>query len=255
MHAAEEQIEFDGGLRGEHIAARVRVGTPPTSDENCVWEKVSWTDPMRNEYPFVNKVAPPEESGYKAFVKSCTQPEQQNSLHWIHKSVFDTLGNRAENAIDRLIPKPAINFAPSPDRGVVNVGSWFWIDKSAWKKISVTAYVPTKIGMLSVTTSATPKTIIFSPNDGGADRLCSGPGRVWYPSFSDKIKSSCMYTYRHGSQQQPNGRYRAKVAIEWDVSVRTAIGKSRIGFSGRVSSVRTSTTVPLRIREIQAVAR
>jgi hypothetical protein len=256
--ADEAEIEVDGGLRGEHIAARVRVGTPPSTDNNCTWSKTEWTSTMPAQYPMFHNATPPEDIGYDAYVKTCTEPRREYSLHWIHDSVFHTIGNVAEDAVDRLVPKPAINFAPGIDRNVVNVGSWFWLDKSAWKTISVTAYVPTKIGAISATTSATPKKVIFSPGDGRlgtGDVTCDGPGRVWRRGLGDSVRTSCMYTYKHASHRQPRGVYNAKVSIEWDISVKMSLAKTPIRFKRRVTSMRTSTNVPIRVLEIQALTR
>jgi len=256
--ADDQEIEVDGGLRGEHIAARVRVGTPPSTDNNCTWSKTEWTSTMPAQYPMFHNATPPEDIGYDAYVKTCTEPRREYSLHWIHDSVFNTIGNVAEDAVDRLIPKPAINFAPGIDRNVVNVGSWFWLDKSAWKTISVTAYVPTKIGAISATTSATPKKVIFSPGDGrlgSGDVTCDGPGRVWRRGLGDSVRTSCMYTYKHASHQQPRGVFNAKVSIEWDISVKMSLAKTPIRFKRRVTSMRTSTNVPIRVLEIQALTR
>lgn len=251
-------IEVDGGLRGEHITARVRVGTPPSTGDNCTWSKTEWTSTMPAQYPMFHNATPPENIGYDAYVKTCTEPRREYALHWIHDSVFNKVGDVAEDAIDRLVPKPAINFAPGIDRNVVNVGSWFWLDKSAWKTISVTAYVPTKIGAISATTSATPKKVIFSPGDGrlgSGNVTCSGPGRVWRRGLGDSVRTSCMYTYRHASHRQPRGVYNAKVSIEWDISVKMSLAKTPIRFKRRVTSMRTSTNVPIRVLEIQALTR
>ena len=256
--ANETEIEVDGGLRGEHIAARVRVGTPPSTDDNCTWSKTDWTSTMPAQYPMFHNATPPENIGYDAYVKTCTEPRRKYALYWIHDSVFNKIGDIAEDAVDRLIPKPAINFAPNVDRNVVNVGSWFWLDKSAWKTISVTAYVPTKIGAISATTSATPKKVIFSPGDGrlGTGSVtCDGPGRVWRRGLGDSVGTSCMYTYRHASHRQPRRVYNATVSIEWDISVKMSLAKTPIKFKRRVTSMRTSTNVPIRVLEIQALTR
>jgi hypothetical protein len=258
LATSDTDIEVDGGLRGEHIQARVRVGTPPRAGDNCNWSKTEWTSTMPATYPMFHNATPPEDIGYDAYVKTCTEPRRELSLYWIHDSVFNTIGNVAEDAVDRLIPKPAINFAPARDRNVVNVGSWFWLDKSAWKTISVTAYVPTKIGAIAATTSATPKKVIFSPGDGRlgtGDVICDGPGQVWRRGLGDSSRSSCMYTYRHASHRQPRGVFNAKVSIEWDISVKMSIAKTPIKFKRRVSSMRTSTNVPIRVLEIQALTR
>lgn len=254
----DEEIEVDGGLRGDHIAARVRVGTPPNTQDNCTWSKTEWTSTMPAHYPMFHNATPPEDIGYDAYVKTCTEPRRELSLHWIHDSVFNTIGNVAEDAVDRLVPKPAINFAPGIDRNVVNIGSWFWLDKSAWKTISVTAFVPTKVGAISATTSATPKKVIFSPGDGRlgtGDVTCTGPGHEWKRGFGDSMRSACMYTYRHASHRQPRGVYNAKISIEWDISVKMSLAKTPIKFKRRVTSMRTSTNVPIRVLEIQALTR
>jgi len=256
--ASTDDITVDGGLRGEHIEARVKVGTPPRSNDDCRWEKAEWTDALHQQYSTLTEVTPPEGSGYSAYIKSCTQPKQELSLYWIHRSVFRTLSTAAENALDKLIPKPITNFAPVTDRFVVNVGTWFWIDKSAWKTISVTAFVPTKAGTVSAKTSATPKKIIFSPGDGrfgSGEVTCTGPGSPWRPRSGDTSTSSCMYTYRRASHGQQRGVYNAKLSIEWDISVKMSLGGTRLGISGKVGTTRTSISIPVRVREIQGLTR
>jgi hypothetical protein len=256
--ATQTDIEVDGGLRGEHIHARVRVGTPPRTKDDCQWSKTNWTSTMRPHYPMLNNATPPEDIGYDAYVKTCTTPKKELFLYWIHDSVFSTVGKAAEDAIDRLIPNPSVQIAPAASRNVVTVGTWFWFNKSAWKTVSVTAYVPTKVGVISATTSATPKKIIFSPGDGrlGSGNItCDGPGAPWRPQIGDRARTSCMYTYRRASHGQPRGVFNAKVSIEWDISVKTSMSKTPISYKQKVSTVRTSTTVPIRVLEIQALTR
>jgi len=100
--------------------------------------------------------------------------------------------------------------------------------------------------------------VIFSPGDGRlgtGDVTCDGPGRVWRRGLGDSVRTSCMYTYKHASHRQPRGVYNAKVSIEWDISVKMSLAKTPIRFKRRVTSMRTSTNVPIRVLEIQALTR
>jgi hypothetical protein len=119
-----------------------------------------------------------------------------------------------------------------------------------WKSVSVTAYIPTSAGPISVTTTATPTSLIYSPGDGNNAVTCRGPGTPWSRSRGDNDISDCMYTYRSASHTRASGTYAANTAIKWSVTWR-----SNLGIGGVLPSIRTGIASPARVLELQALSR
>jgi hypothetical protein len=140
--------------------------------------------------------------------------------------------------------------APPADKMVVNVGTWFWVPRTAWKPISVTAYIPTSAGPISVTTTATPKNLTYSPGDGNDTVTCAGPGRPWTTALGDTADSPCMYTYSTSSRTRSRTTFRAQMSIKWAVTWR-----SSLGIGGSLPSIRTGMGLDAYVRELQALSR
>jgi hypothetical protein len=104
---------------------------------------------------------------------------------------------------------------------------------------------------LIVTTTATPKRLIFDPGDG---RLgdgpvdCAGPGIPWSDAFGDHLPSPCMVTYRHSSVHHPSGAFPAMLAVRWQVS-----DTSNVGVSGSLGDITVGASHQMVIREIHAL--
>ena len=106
-------------------------------------------------------------------------------------------------------------------------------------------------GIVSVTTKAAPKKLIFDPGDGalGAGPLtCNNPGLIWMSQFGDRMSSPCMYTYRHSSATQASGLFEADVAVQWHVTWST-----NFGASGTIGELTLHTSHQMNIREVQAL--
>jgi hypothetical protein len=143
------------------------------------------------------------------------------------------------------------NFAPPARRGFVDVGTWIWVNPFLWIPVSVTASIVTPAGIISVTTKATPKKLIFNPGDGdlGSGPLtCNNSGLIWMSQFGDRMPSSCMYTYRHSSATQASGIFEAEVAVQWHVTWST-----NLGASGTIGDLTLHTSHQMNIREVQAL--
>lgn len=78
----------------------------------------------------------------------------------------ETIARSAASIAYDLIPAPFGEFAPPARQGLINIGTWFWVSPLVWQPKSVTAWVPSPIGPIVVTTTATPYRLIFDPGDG-----------------------------------------------------------------------------------------
>lgn len=229
-----------GWVDDETINARVRFDTPP-ADDGCIWEKVRGSAPLP-----VPGTRPVEHE--TLYYRSCD--DRVMSYHWIRNSTPKRIATSTSDSVSRLVNSLAVRTAPPSDKMVVNVGTWFWIPSMLWKPISVTAWIPTKVGPISVTTTATPRTLTYSPGDGNRPVSCRGPGRAWRSRDGDRRRSACMYTYRRATHRGDRHRYRATVTVTWSVSWR-----SSLGVGGVLPSIGTSAPLSVRVLELQALSR
>ena len=181
------------------------------------------------------------------YVRRC--PTSQ-SLHWIPQNTSSRVAQHSESKVSRLVNMLLIKTAPPSNKMVVNVGTWFWVPRAVWKPVSVTAYIPTSAGPITVTTTARPTSLIYSPGDGNAAVTCKGPGTPWSQSRGDNDTSNCMYTYASASHTRTTGTYAANTAIKWTVT-----WSSNLGVGGQLPSIRTGLTTPVRVLEMQALSR
>jgi hypothetical protein len=153
----------------------------------------------------------------------------------------------AEEAFDRTtVPLPEVRLNP-PDGSdqVVNLPTWLWVDPAQWQSVTASA----SAGPISVTVTARPQRIEWDLGNG--DRVaCPGPGTPYDASrpAADQA-SSCSYTYRRSSAAAPEGTYRIKASVVW----RVTWVASGVAASGDLGSVSRTTTIPVRVAEVQAV--
>jgi hypothetical protein len=230
-----------GSTDGENIEAQVRFDTPPASD-GCTWEPVNGIDPLTVEAS--NATTTKETLFYKACDNKIV------GYQWIRTDASTRVAQTAGSKVSQLVPTLLMRTAPPSDRMIVGVGSWFWVPRAAWKPISVTAWIVTTSGPISVTTTATPKNLIYSPGDGHASASCIGPGRPWSASFGDRRNTNCMYTYKSASHTQSVRTYNAKMSIQWKVT-----WQSSLGLRGTLPSITTGLPMKVRVRELQALSR
>lgn len=235
-----------GSLIGDNIAAQVSFDAPGTKDP-CSWTVV--TSITATPGPSSGPITVRSRDGVDdvLYVRRC--PTSQ-SLHWIPQTTSSRIAQQSENKVSRLVNMLLIKTAPPSNKMVVNVGTWFWVPRAVWKPISVTAYIPTSAGPISVTTTARPTSLIYSPGDGNDAVTCKGPGTPWSQSRGDNDTSNCMYTYASASHTQAAGTYTANTAIKWTVTWR-----SNLGVGGPLPSIRTGLTTPVRVLEMQALSR
>ena len=176
---------------------------------------------------------------------------QATSTHWIPEVSTTQLGRQAASVVYDNVPAPWGNFAPPARRGVVNLDMWLWVNPLLWIPISVTAGIPTPAGYIAVTTTATPKKIMFDPGDGklGTGPVeCDGPGLVWLSQFGDYLPSTCMYKYTHASSMHPSGLFPATFSVQWHIT-----WKSNVGAHGTIGDLTLDSSHQMLIREVQAL--
>jgi hypothetical protein len=229
-----------GSVDNDTISAEVRYNSPPR-DSACVWE------PVRGSISL--PVAHTQPTQYESlYYRACD--DRIMSYHWIRDSTPQRIATSTHNKVSRLVNSLLLRTAPPSDKMVVTIGTWFWIPRAAWKPVSVTAWIPTQAGPISVTTTATPHTITYTPGDGRTPVTCKGPGTPWTARIGDRAKSSCMYTYTRASHSQRGRHFRAAMHVTWIVTWR-----SSLGLAGRLPNIRTGSTMNARVLELQALSR
>ena len=229
-----------GSVDDNSISAEVRYDAPP-SDSACSWERVRGADPL--------PIAGTSPTQYETlYYRVCD--DRVMAYKWIRDSTPQRIANSAHSKVSRLVNALALRTAPPADKMVVTVGTWFWVPRAVWKPISVTAWIMTQAGPISVTTTATPHTLTYSPGDGNSPVTCVGPGTPWSKRIGDRRNSSCMYTYTRASHNRPHQQFRANLAVTWRVTWR-----SSLGLFGRLPNIRIGAPLPVKVLELQALSR
>ncbi len=147
----------------------------------------------------------------------------------------------AERAVENAdLPVPNVVTSPSADQPlVVNLATWLSVDPSLWAPVDVSATA----GGVTVSATAVPDRVVW--NLGNSEQIvCDGPGTRYDPSRpAAEQQPTCSYTYT-----QP-GAYQITATVEWRVTWQ-AVGAPG---GGDLGTARRSTTVPVKVAEIQAV--
>lgn len=229
-----------GSIENDIITAEVRFDAPPR-DAPCVWEAVSGVSPVPVT---VDGVQYTETLVFQA----CD--DRIMSYRWVRNDAPRKIVESAHSKVSRAITMLLVKTAPTANDVVVNSEMWFWVPKSVWKPVRVTAWVSTPAGPISVTVTARPRVLSFSPGDGRAETRCMGPGIAWSSRASRFGSNDCTYEYVRPSHAQRGGRFSASAAITWQVS-----WTSSLGIGSPLPSVRTSISLPLRVNELQVLLR
>lgn len=149
----------------------------------------------------------------------------------------------ARQAVSRLdLPQLRIGTSPAGTQ-LVTVPTWLWIDPGSWRPRSATAQVPG----LTVTATATPSRVVWRTGDG-ATVTCTGPGTAWTPGTDPATPSpTCGHTYRRSSAGMPGGTFLVTATVSWTVAWAGG------GQDGTVLGLSTTSTVTVRVTEVQAV--
>jgi hypothetical protein len=151
--------------------------------------------------------------------------------------------------------EPAVPvFAVSPERAVVQLPTWLWLEESYWQPASASSTTP---GGVTVTVEAVPVEVIWDLDEGV--RVCDGPGLPWsqlahadYELQPETSRGSgnpaCTFTFVNASSTRESGVFDASVTVLWEFSW-SLDGAPR----GVFGSVEVSEAFDLRVGEVQAV--
>lgn len=234
---------------GDTVEAIVQYDSPASNgSDNCEWRAVLVvTNGARNANSAISVVGT-DDVKRSEFARICN--DKMSGYFWIPDHTAAIAANSARSRLSKLVNMLATRTAPPMDKMVVNVGTWFWVPRAAWKPVKLTAYIPLEVGAVSVTATITPITLTYSPGDGHAPVSCKGPGEPWNESLGDKARSSCMYTYRSASHTQPTNTYNNRMAVTWKVT-----WSSNLGIGGSLPNVTVGLNSTARVFELQALAR
>ena len=252
--SAGSSIDVSASARGDQIIAGVEYGASPAggsgADPECEWSESMPRDASATGpgHVVTKRIG---STNYRLFNYTCPTRDPVTTYHWLPQVSTEQLAQHAASVVYDNLPAMWGNFAPPARRGFVDVGTWIWVNPLLWIPVSVTASIVTPAGIISVTTKATPKKLIFNPGDGnlGSGPLtCNNSGLIWMSQFGDRMPSSCMYTYRHSSATQASGIFEAEVAVQWHVTWST-----NLGASGTIGDLTLRTSHQMNIREVQAL--
>jgi hypothetical protein len=149
----------------------------------------------------------------------------------------------AELALERLeLPDPGVRLNPPGDL-LVGLPSWLWVDLP-WTPSAASASVS---GVTS-TVTATPVRVDWETGDG-ATVTCAGPGAGYDLGRGPETQSSdCVHTYVWPSSARPGGTYDVSATITYSVSWAATDGAG-----DELGTVTRTSTVPVRVVEVQAV--
>lgn len=242
-----------GGAADGTIWAGVQTGTPPSegSATTCSWSIESGYDSSTGESSDEPITMTMNGVQYVLYTRTCSG---WSTVVWVPQLDPAQLAQQASVLVRAQLSSPAVRMAPPADAGVVTVPTWIWADRSWWKPVSATAWLPTPGGVIWARATATPVRMTFSTEDsidGGRGRhsvVCDGPGDEWDPSDGDSGNSDCSYTYRHASTSRASGRFDASVAVDWEISWR-----SNVGVGGRLPGYTTSMSMRITVQELHAL--
>ncbi|MCX6534968.1 MAG: hypothetical protein NT119_00190 [Actinobacteria bacterium] len=244
-------LRLQARLRDKTIIAGVIVqqNDAPGGSDACQWSPSLARDSGQGQDAGDEVTKQVGSVSFRLYDRVCEG--KATTYYWIPEISTEQIARSAASVVYDLIPAPFGEFAPPARQGLINIGTWFWVEPTVWQPKSVTAWVPTPEGPVSVTTTATPTKLVFHPGDGfrgTGDKDCVGPGSRWTEIIGDHLPSPCMYTYRHSSAVNSSGLFSASLSIIWRVAWRSSTGAS-----GTLPNVSTGSSHQMNIREFQAL--
>ncbi len=141
-----------------------------------------------------------------------------------------------------VLPAPQVGVNPDAATAdgytLVNLPTWWWVENAGQPLTQRTS-----LGPVWAEVTARPVGSSFDGGEGESAQWCDGPGVEWREGLSEEEPAACRYTYRRAAE-----RYDATVTLHWQVSW---VGSG--GAGGSFPEMTTSTTVPMRVYERQAV--
>ncbi len=155
------------------------------------------------------------------------------------------LRDQAQAQVTVPDPKPASNppFDQPGRFGVVRIPTWYWIEPGGWAPLTGSA----SLGGITVTVTATPKQVAWTPGDGSADVVCPDPGVPWQPSLAESA-TTCSHTYTSSSANQAGAAFHVQVTTTWEFT--WAIGGVNQGAFGNAAP---TAAFDYQVGEIQAI--
>jgi hypothetical protein len=148
---------------------------------------------------------------------------------------------QAAQAAYTTLELPQLQIARNPaGKPTVGLALWLWVDQAQWStpyRTSATA------GGVTVTLTAVPQTLRFTPGDGNPAIDCDGPGAAY-----DSEADGCTYTYRRSSAGQPDQQFAAEATVIWQVTWAATNGDG-----GAFPAADRSQATPLTVLEVQVV--
>ncbi|WP_328562082.1 hypothetical protein [Streptomyces coelicoflavus] len=161
----------------------------------------------------------------------------------------------AEYAYDELpVPGTRIEMRPA-ETTKVNLPTWIWLDRTKFKKISVTAGLPGT--GLSATTTAEPVSLHIDPGTSEArtypasgDCEINADGSIGAPYEEGKANGTppCGVTYLRSSGS--DGSYPLRATVTWKISWTSTTGEG-----GDLPDGTFGVTQDVKVQEIQSVNR
>ncbi|WP_208026978.1 hypothetical protein [Rhabdothermincola sediminis] len=151
----------------------------------------------------------------------------------------------AQLALEQLpLPVPEIGLNP-PGFQLVGVPTWLWVN-GPWVGLSASA----SIGAVSSTVTAVPTRVSWDLGDG-TRVVCDGPGAVYDPSrpVAGQV-SGCTHTFVWSSVGEPSGVFVVTATVTYAVGWVASTGEA-----GDLGVLERSSSVPVRVVEVQAVIR
>ena len=244
---ADAESEIDVGGTGRALIVGLNVGEPGARETtSCRWNTTVVTDGDETPHRMVR-----DGVTYRWYARICpattTSGGFEMTYHWVPMVSTQTMATQASTLALGIIPVPLVGTSPPAHRGIVKVPMWWWVSRSSWRTVSVSVWLPTPTGPLTVRATARPLRLLIDPADpterGGGRRTCAGPGLAWTQVMGDNALGACTHTYDHAVRNA-----KAKVSIEWAIS-----WKSNRGGAGRLPNRRTTRTVRVTVGEIQAL--
>lgn len=251
VRAATAPPGADGraSVEDDAITAEVRVGQVADTNGSvaCTWSQFTGVDPRTGKLIEDAVRRTRNNRSEVLYERLCGT---SRTLHWIAEDVPKRVLKIAEDRASDIIPRLILQTAPPIDKQVVTVGTWFWVPRTLWKPLTVVASVPTSVGPIVVSVTATPTHLIYSPGDGSDATVCDGPGRPWQRAYGDRVTSDCMHVHNTPSHVRTSGTFPARMSVQWKVTWR-----SNLGLSGRLPNVRLGLGRTARVLELQALTR
>lgn len=237
-----------GSVSGDAIEAEVQFTAPIGTDtSSCKWRPVLATSQGSRSGKEPVNVVGADGVSRSLYWKYCENGA--TGYYWIRDDVSARTEVAAHDKVSKLLKMLVTMTAPPMTKQVVNVGTWFWVPRQLWVPLIATAYIVLPYAIITVTTTATPMYLSYTPGDGHKKVKCNGPGTPWNPMYGDTAKSPCMYTYKSASHTKKSHTYDSQMAVTWKVT-----WKSNLAAGGTIGYKTISIHNTARVFEMQALA-